>query len=47
MLQCNMNQIFKYISNVFGVADKILIVGYDADGRDHDRILKQVMLICC
>ena len=33
-------KIFKDLSNVFGIADKILIVGYDADGRDHNRSLR-------
>ena len=32
--------------NVYGIADSILIVGYDAVGRDHNRTLKQVMQIC-
>ena len=30
---------------VFGIADDILIVGYDADKRDCDRILRKVMQI--
>ena len=37
------NEIFKYLPNVFGIADDILSVGCDADGRYPDRILKQVM----
>ena len=32
--------------NVFGIAANILIVRYDAHGRDHDRTLGQVMQIC-
>ena len=29
--------------NVLGMADDILIVGYNADGRDYNITLKQVM----
>ena len=29
--------------NVFGIADDILIVAYDADGRNHDRTLRKEM----
>ena len=31
--------------NVFGIADDILIVGYDVDARDHDTNLRQVIQI--
>ena len=34
------------MSNVFGIADCILIVGHDADGRDHERTLRYVMQMC-
>ena len=37
----------KDLLNVFGIADFFLIEGYDADGRDHDRTLKEVMKVCC
>ena len=30
---------------VFGISGEILIVGYDADRRDHDRTLRKVMQI--
>ena len=30
----------------FGIANDILIVGYDADGRDHYRTLREVIGIC-
>ena len=30
------NEMFKGLPNVFGIADDTLIVGYDADGRDCD-----------
>ena len=41
------NEIFKGLPNVFDIADGILIVGYNADYRDHDRTLRQVMQVCC
>ena len=40
MFQQKINEIFKDLPNVFGIADGILMVGYDADGRDHNTILK-------
>ena len=27
---------FKDLPNVIGIKDYILVVGYDADGKDHD-----------
>ena len=36
MFQQMIDEIFKYVPNVFGIEDDILIIGYDADGRDHD-----------
>ena len=32
-------QIFKVLPNLFGIADDILVAGYDSDGRDHDNML--------
>ena len=43
MFQCKIDEIFKELPNLFGIADDILIVGYDADGKDYDRLLKK----CC
>ena len=43
----NIDKIFKDLPTVFGIADGILIVEYDADGRHHDRTLRQVMKMCC
>ena len=40
------NKIFKDMPNVFDIADNLLLLGYDVDGRDHDRILSQPMQIC-
>ena len=44
--QQKIDKIFKDLSNVFGIADDILFVGYDVDSRDHDKTLKWVMQIC-
>ena len=33
----------QYLLNVFGIADDILVVGYDIDGKDHDEMLRQVL----
>ena len=32
----NTGGIFKELPNAFGIADDIVIVGYDDDGTDHD-----------
>ena len=32
--------------NVFGISADILITGSDADDKEHDRTLRQVMQIC-
>ena len=39
MFQRKIDEIFKDLLNVFGIADDILVVGYDADGKDHDDTL--------
>ena len=46
MFQSEIDKLFKGLQKVFGIADDIQIVGHDADGRDHDRILRQVMQMC-
>ena len=38
---------FKELPSVFGIATDILILGYDVDGKDHDRTVRWVMQICC
>ena len=43
ILKWGTKEIFKNLSNVYHIADDILIVGYDTDSRDHDKTLKQVM----
>ena len=39
MFQRKIDEIFKDLPNVFGIADDILAVGYDDDGKDHDDTL--------
>ena len=39
-------EIFKDLPNVFGIADDILVVGYDSNGKDHDETLQQVLQMC-
>ena len=37
MFQRKIDEIFKELSNVFSIADDILVAGYEADGKDHDK----------
>ena len=39
MFQSKISKILKELSNVFANANDILIVGYDFDGKDHNRTL--------
>ena len=32
--------------NAFGIADDILVVGYEEDGRDHDKTMQKVLQRC-
>ena len=32
--------------NVFGIADDILVAGYDTDGKDHDDTVQTVLQRC-
>ena len=43
MFQKKIDELFGYILNVFGIADAILIAGFDADSRDHDARLQEVL----
>ena len=45
MLQGKDDKIIKGLPKVSGIAEDIFILGYDADGRDLDRTLRQVMQI--
>ena len=44
--QQNIDEIFKDLPNVFGLADNIIIVGNDTDNRDHDKSIIWVIKIC-
>ena len=46
MFQGRIGKIFKELSNVFGIAEVILVVGYDQDGADLDTTLSRVLNIC-
>ena len=46
MFQKKIDEFFNDIPNVFGIADDILIAGFNADGRDHDVRLEQVLRRC-
>ena len=46
MFQQKIDEIIKDLSNVFGIGNNTLIVGYNADSRDHEKTLKWVMQIC-
>ena len=38
MLQQKNPKIFKDLPSVFGIADDVLVVGCDSNGKDHDEI---------
>ena len=46
MFQHKIDEIFKNLPNVFDIADDILVVGYDTDGKDHEEMLWQVIQVC-
>ena len=46
MFQCKIDEIFNDIPNVFGIADDILVIGYDKDGTDHDEAVYKVLRWC-
>ena len=43
MFQWKSNEIFEDLPDVFDTADDILVVGYEADGKDHDKTLWRVL----
>ena len=45
MFQRKIDEVFEGLPNVFGIADDILILEYDADGGNHGRTFSQVMQI--
>ena len=46
MFQSNIDKLFQGLPNVFGIADDILIAGFDDMERDHDATLDKVLKIC-
>ena len=44
MFQRKIDEIFKDLCDVFGIADDILVVGYKADGKDHEKTVWRVLL---
>ena len=45
MFQCKIDEISSDMPNVFGIADDILVIGYD-DGTDHDAMMHKVLQRC-
>ena len=46
MLQCKIYKIVSDMPNVFGITDDILVIGYNADGADHDAAVHKVLRQC-
>ena len=46
MFQCKIDKIFNDMPNIFGIADDILVIGYDNDGTDHDAMMCKVLQRC-
>ena len=46
MFQRKIDEIVKDMPNVFGIANDILVAGYDADGKDHDETVLRVLQRC-
>ena len=43
MFQRKTDEICKDLPNVFCIADDILVVGYETDGKDHDKTVHRVL----
>ena len=43
MLHEKVDELFSSMSNVFCIADDILIAGFDKWGKDHDETLQKVL----
>ena len=39
MFQGKFDKIFKDLPNIYSIADNILVVTYESDGKDHDEML--------
>ena len=46
MFQCKIDEIFNDMPNVFGIADNILVIGYNKDGTDHDEAVYKLLKWC-
>ena len=46
MFQQKFDEILHDMQNVFGIADEILVVGYEDDSRDHDEMVQKVLQKC-
>ena len=46
MFQRKIDKIYNDIPNVFGIADDILVIGYDKDGADNDKAVYNVLRWC-
>ena len=46
MSQHKIDEIFNDMSNMFGIADDILVVGYNDNGRDHNETVHNVLQRC-
>ena len=46
MFQCKIDEIFNDMPNVFGIADDILVIGYDKDRMDHNKAVHNVLRQC-
>ena len=43
MFQCKIVKLFNGMPNIFGIADDILVIGYDKDGADHDKAVYSLL----
>ena len=46
MFQHKIDELFNDMPNVFGIADDILVIGYDKDRTDHDEAVYKVLRWC-
>ena len=46
MFQCKIDEIFNDMPNVFGIADDILVIGYNKNGADHDKAVYSMVRWC-
>ena len=46
MFQHKIYEIFSNVPNIFGIADDVLVIGYDENGADHDAAVHKVLWQC-